>query len=234
MGRWQKNRDLSWYAKGDNSEAAQSAANARAEEIRRIKEAEQDALSEALGYPVMPKPKPLEKVEASEVEKAIKDTGDDEEADDARGVGFGGATGLPATESKADSEMMPAQFDNKGGLGGAARDAVIKRPRRRSRSRDRERDYDADRGGRRSRSRDRDRHHKHRGRGDDERRSHRRHRSRSYDRDRHHQQRPRSRNFDRRGDSERVQRSQRNRSYSPPSRRRSRERPRERDYDRRR
>ncbi|KAL8811708.1 MAG: hypothetical protein Q9223_007476, partial [Gallowayella weberi] len=49
VGRWQRNKDLSWYAKGDESKAATDAANARAEEIRRIKEAEQDALSEALG-----------------------------------------------------------------------------------------------------------------------------------------------------------------------------------------
>ena len=55
VGRWQKNKDLSWYAKGDESEAAQGAARARAEEIRRIKEAEQDALSAALGFPVAPR-----------------------------------------------------------------------------------------------------------------------------------------------------------------------------------
>ncbi|MCJ1472946.1 hypothetical protein MMC13_001595, partial [Lambiella insularis] len=55
VGRWQKNKDLSWYAKGDDSAAAQEAANARAEEIRRIKEAEQDALSKALGFEVLPR-----------------------------------------------------------------------------------------------------------------------------------------------------------------------------------
>ena len=54
VGRWQKNKDLSWYAKGDDSQEAQDAAQARAEEIRRIKEAEQEALSAALGFPVDP------------------------------------------------------------------------------------------------------------------------------------------------------------------------------------
>ena len=54
VGRWQKNKDLSWYAKGDDSQEAQDAAQARMDEIRRIKEAEQEALSAALGFPVEP------------------------------------------------------------------------------------------------------------------------------------------------------------------------------------
>ncbi|MCJ1384445.1 hypothetical protein MMC17_007561 [Xylographa soralifera] len=53
VGRWQKNKDLGWYAKGDGSlEAAETAARERREEIARIKEAERDALREALGYAV--------------------------------------------------------------------------------------------------------------------------------------------------------------------------------------
>ncbi|MCJ1405526.1 hypothetical protein MMC11_008754, partial [Xylographa trunciseda] len=52
VGRWQKNKDLGWYAKGDDSQAALDAAAARKEEIRKIKEAEQDALREALGFVV--------------------------------------------------------------------------------------------------------------------------------------------------------------------------------------
>ena len=55
VGRWQKNKDLSWYAKGDDSQEAQEAAQARADEIKRIKEAEQQALSAALGFPVEPR-----------------------------------------------------------------------------------------------------------------------------------------------------------------------------------
>ncbi|KAF2097056.1 hypothetical protein NA57DRAFT_57663 [Rhizodiscina lignyota] len=52
VGRWQKNRDLSWYSKGDvDEEAKLSEADRRKEEIRKIKEAEEDAMATALGLP---------------------------------------------------------------------------------------------------------------------------------------------------------------------------------------
>ncbi|KAL8945498.1 MAG: hypothetical protein Q9222_007950, partial [Ikaeria aurantiellina] len=76
VGRWQKNKDLSWYAKGDT---ATDAATARAEEIRRIKEAEQDALSEALGFPVQPRLRDSQLAGQKEVEKALKETAEGDE-----------------------------------------------------------------------------------------------------------------------------------------------------------
>lgn len=50
QGRWQKNKDIHWYTRDvDDSDAAE-AARRKKEELRRIKEAEEDALSAALGF----------------------------------------------------------------------------------------------------------------------------------------------------------------------------------------
>ncbi|KAF2970013.1 hypothetical protein GQX73_g3514 [Xylaria multiplex] len=61
VGRWQKGRDLTWYAKADgadsssNESAEEKAARERREELKKIKEAEEDALARALGLPVAPR-----------------------------------------------------------------------------------------------------------------------------------------------------------------------------------
>ncbi|TGJ81972.1 hypothetical protein E0Z10_g6780 [Xylaria hypoxylon] len=61
VGRWQKGRDLAWYAKGDaddsssNETPEEKAARERKEELKNIKEAEEDALARALGLPVAPR-----------------------------------------------------------------------------------------------------------------------------------------------------------------------------------
>lgn len=54
VGRWQKNKDLNWYAKA-SGDIKISEVDARKAEIRRIKEAEADALARALGYDVPPR-----------------------------------------------------------------------------------------------------------------------------------------------------------------------------------
>ncbi|CAL8583215.1 hypothetical protein XPA_008846 [Xanthoria parietina] len=113
VGRWQKNKDLSWYAKGDDSQAATDAANARAEEIRRIKEAEQDALSEALGFPVQPRLRDSQLAGQKEVEKALKETteGDDEGG---KGVGFGNYLGTETSKQDNDEEVMKGNIEDDG------------------------------------------------------------------------------------------------------------------------
>ncbi|KAG0276738.1 hypothetical protein BGZ96_003167 [Linnemannia gamsii] len=51
VGRWQKGRDLTWYAKDNNgsSDAENQLAKKQAE-IQSIKDAEAEAMAEALGY----------------------------------------------------------------------------------------------------------------------------------------------------------------------------------------
>ncbi|KAF3003052.1 hypothetical protein E8E13_007063 [Curvularia kusanoi] len=51
VGRWQQNRDLNWYAKGDTESKEAEAARIK-EEKRKLKEAEEDAMLAAMGLPV--------------------------------------------------------------------------------------------------------------------------------------------------------------------------------------
>ncbi|KAI1001903.1 hypothetical protein K3495_g6300, partial [Podosphaera aphanis] len=82
VGRWQKGKDLTWYAKADNSNAIpgeteeERRIRERKEEIRKIKDAEEDALARALGLPV--KDRNLtgsNSVTLGEVKRAVKDAG---------------------------------------------------------------------------------------------------------------------------------------------------------------
>src|ERR1700761_312890 len=90
VGRWQQNKDLSWYAKAEDAELtpeerAEKQREAKREEMRKVKEAEEDAMARALGLPVPDRtnanlqPLGLSKEKQSEVNKALKAAlGDDE------------------------------------------------------------------------------------------------------------------------------------------------------------
>lgn len=52
VGRWSKNKDIHWYNRDISEDDTAKAARERAEEVRRIKQQEEDALAAALGYAV--------------------------------------------------------------------------------------------------------------------------------------------------------------------------------------
>ena len=228
MGRWQKNRDLSWYAKGDTSDAAISAAEARKEELRKIKEAEQDALSEALGYGPMPKRNandtPLGK---KEVEKAIKETAEGDDMEITKGVGFGAFDGPQGGMVDDGGEVL-------GGVGidDRLKGARVERRRKDARKKSRSRDRHRDRRHRRSRSRHRSKDRRH-GKYDDI--GHDplpRYRSREASREKHGHRKRRSRSYEKRRDERHYHEHRRDRSNSPDYRRREHY-SRDRSYERR-
>jgi hypothetical protein len=260
VGRWQKNRDLTWYAKSDSGPAdgkaetaEEKSARERRDEIRRIKEAEEDALARALGLPVVDRSANgvgtgANRIDVGEMKRVIKETevGDDEIEEVGRGRGFGDFVGKMNTdgpERSADSEFNT----QKGGLVGA--DSTPRRARRPARADERSRSRSRSRDGRHGRQRHHDR--------SRERDSGGRHRPRDRDTDsRTHERRNRSRSppsrerqYRSRGEREKRERSRsptrreqlryrsRSRSSSPPRRDRrddrDRDRDRERDRDRR-
>jgi Multiple myeloma tumor-associated len=89
VGRWQKGKDLTWYAKATPTNATDEKARQKEDrlaEIRKIKEAEEEALAEALGFKVQRKVK-TEGVSQEELASALKD--EDVEVERAQGLGFG-------------------------------------------------------------------------------------------------------------------------------------------------
>jgi hypothetical protein len=163
VGRWQQNKDLNWYAKGDD-ESAESAAQKLKEEKRKLKQAEEDAMLVAMGLPVPERGNAnMEPLGEKAGERAIKEEGEGvikEEDEGARKV-KGAEMGPPARRRDRSRDRK-----ERSGRDRRDRNDDERRKRRRSRSRSRDR-----RDRRRDRSRSRDR-----ARKDDDRH---RHRSRS-------------------------------------------------------
>ncbi|KAM5298804.1 multiple myeloma tumor-associated protein 2 [Ctenodactylus gundi] len=88
VGRWQKGRDLTWYAKG----RAQGAGPSREEELAAVREAEREALLAALGYKnVRKQPTGLSKEDFVEI--CRREGGDPEDKGVDRLLGLGSASG---------------------------------------------------------------------------------------------------------------------------------------------
>ncbi|KAI1824774.1 kinase phosphorylation protein-domain-containing protein [Xylaria intraflava] len=138
VGRWQKGRDLSWYTKANTTDSSSNetpeerAARERKEELKKIKEAEEDALARALGLPVAPR-----------------------NATGANSVDVGDSR--PALRKGPMPEAEPSVPEDSRPKPSKPEDSERRRRRRhRSRSRSRSRNGIKDRGGDRDRGRGRD------------------------------------------------------------------------------
>ncbi|KFY52835.1 hypothetical protein V496_08121 [Pseudogymnoascus sp. VKM F-4515 (FW-2607)] len=215
VGRWQKNRDLNWYAKADDAPAGEGETEEekkqrlRKEEIKAIKEAEEDALARALGLPVKERVSDANAtpVGQREISKAVQDVdaGDQETEGQGRFGGFVGAVGDDDQKLVLDVGMEDTA------PGGLAEGVERKSRRDDGRSHRRRGDDDEDR-------RPRHRHRHHHSRRDRPRSSSRGYRHERSDRYRHRERTERSRSPDRRGDgdrdSQRVRKSSRGRRNS--------------------
>lgn len=192
-GRWQKGRDLQWYNK-PSATTADERAREREEELRRVKEAEEEALAEALGFKVERR---REGVSQEELARVLKD---DEVKVEEGGEGLGFGSVRPRIGAVlADGTVQGGSAME---VDGKAEDEGERRRHHKHRSRRREEDDD---------ERER-RKHRHRRRDEDRRRS------RSPERERHSHRRERDRDDRSRRDGDRKERDGRRRDREPESR----------------
>lgn len=226
VGRWQKGKVLDWYAKGDSENRegetdTERAARERKEEIRLVKEAEQDALARALGFEVAPKNPNMEALgDKREVDRVLKEAVEGEDGAGGKGVGFGAlAAGGPRPQFGDDERIEGNAEGQDAELGKALRE--YKRRHGDNADAPRTKSKDTER-----------RHHRHQGRDRDRAREHpRRSRSREHHRKRRYRSRSGSTGRERRPRDGRADRASaktdaerdRSRSRSPRRRREDRD-----------
>lgn len=224
VGRWQKGKDLSWYAKkGSDGAAQEDEATRRKEELRAIKERENDALSEALGFRVSTN-RPRDELDKDEVQRLLKESvGNEDEAGTTarqiaggKGLGYGAYQGESPIEPSERSRPSPReQMRPKSSSRDPAADGNIRERAHGSRDHDSKREPRS----RRHRSRSPG----HRDRKHERRRDPSRSRSRSRSRERRREPDHRRHEKYRRSQSPRPHRRRRSRSRSPrPGKYRSR------------
>ncbi|KAM4705650.1 multiple myeloma tumor-associated protein 2 [Rhinophrynus dorsalis] len=107
VGRWQKGRDLSWYAKQKGGVAKMS----REEELAAVKRAEEEAMMAALGYKnVKRQPTGLSKEEFAEVCKREGTERDEKDVDRVLGLGSTSVSSNRMMLSKEDKEAAKKGF----------------------------------------------------------------------------------------------------------------------------
>jgi len=131
VGRWQKNKDLSWYTKTDGEGQEISAEEQRRQELKKVKEREEDEMRKVMGLP------PIERAETN-----------------ANMVELGERKGVEKEEEKE----KPVERKREDGERRRHRDSDRERPKHRNGSREgRRRSHREDRERRRSRDRGDDR-----------------------------------------------------------------------------